>query len=149
MISGISILFWPGHTTWRVWASGGSLTGWHMGIWKKRPGTSISTTVEPPGDLKIEISQSAGVVRVLDPRIFREDRRAWCRALVDHAAGCRDVRSVRLDLETAACEIQFLAQPSAHAMAGVLAASLRAADVPNSSRLPARQGWFAPRSSGR
>ena len=96
--------------------------------------------------MKIEISQSTGVVRVLDPRIFREDRRAWCRALADHAAGCRDVRSVRLDLDAAACEIRFVAEPSAHAMAGVLAASIRAADAPRSCRLSARRGWFARRS---
>ena len=102
--------------------------------------TTAEPAAQPLGDLKIEISQSAGVIRVLDPRIFREDRRGWCRALADSAAGGRDVRSVRLDLETAAYEIQFVAQPSAHVMAGVLAESMRAADAPRPSRLALSPG---------
>src|SRR5271165_5679531 len=117
---------WSGHAAWRLSIPGSSFTGRHMGFWTKRPGKSMPTAVEPgvqpPGDMKIEISQSAGMVRVLDPRIFRGQRRDWCRALADSAAGCPEVQAVRLDLEMAVCEIQFVAQSSAHSMAGVLAA---------------------------
>jgi len=122
-----------------------------MGFWKKKQGLSVPTTLrqaaQPPANLKIEISQSAGVVRVRDPRIFHEERRAWCRELAESMTGCPEVRAVCLNLETAAFEIRFLAQPSAHFMAGVLAASMRAADSPTSGGSPAGRGWFTRRSS--
>jgi uncharacterized protein len=121
-----------------------------MGIWSKKPIATIRTNpdtpVSPSVDLKIEISQSAGTVRVSDPRLFRDDRREWCRALADSASTGRDVRAVRLNLETAACEIQFVAQASAHVMASVLAESMRAADQPRRSNSPYRRGWFTRRS---
>src|SRR4051812_42118155 len=104
-----------------------SVQGRHMGIWTKTR-KSIPSAAQPLDDRKIEISPADGVIRVLDPRIFREDRRGWCRSLADSAAGSPAVRSLRIDLEAAACEVRFVAELSAHDMAGVLAASMRAAD---------------------
>ena len=77
-----------------------------------------------PADPKIEFNPSAGLIRVVDPRIFRADRRGWCSAVAAAAAGRQGVRAVRLDLDTASCEIQFHAGPLAAAMADVLAGSL-------------------------
>jgi uncharacterized membrane protein YbaN (DUF454 family) len=118
-----------------------------MGIWHKKPITAIPTSkpAAAPGDMKIEINPDAGMIRIEDSRLFRDDRRGWCRELADFAAGSGDVRWVSLDLQTASCEIRFLAAPSAHDMAGLLAASMRAADASSSGRSFIPRGWFARR----
>ena len=101
---------------------------------------------QEPVDVKIEINQSAGLIRVVDPRIFRADRRGWCTTVAEAAASRQGVRTVRLNLETATCEIQFHSGPMAPAMAEVLAASLRVADQASTTPSGPRRSWFSRRS---
>lgn len=121
-----------------------------MQIWKKSAGRLKTKTPGPasqaPVDSKIELSQSAGLIRVLDPRIFRADRRQWCHTVAETAASRQGVRAVRVDLETATCEIQFASAPLAHTMADVLAASMRAADESSPGPCVSRRSWFNWRS---
>ncbi len=101
-----------------------------------------------PLDVKIEFSQSTGLIRVVDSRIIRADRRSWCCAVAQAAACRQGVQSVRLNLETATCEIQFTPGPSASTMADVFAASMNQASAAGTSLQPARRSWFK-RSSPR
>src|SRR5271166_3488102 len=96
-----------------------------------------------PVDVKIEISQSAGLIRVVDARIFRDDRRGWCSRMAEAAASRQGVQAVRLDLETATCEIQFMSGPRAPAMADVLAASMRVANQSSTNPRGSRRSWFS------
>ena len=98
-----------------------------------------------PLDVKIELSPSDGLIRVVDPRIFGTHRRAWCLALAEAAASCPDVRAIRLDLETATCEIRFASGPGAGAaaMADVLAASMRTANEASAVATVSRRSWFS------
>ena len=130
-----------------------------MSFWRKTSSglrSSVSRSESDPSDkAKIEILESAGVVRVRDPRLFRQERRGWCRILAEAAICHPRVRAVQLDLEAAVCEIQFddgPAAPSAIAMAEVLAASIRQADgsavplsCPPKPRKP-RTGWWSRKS---
>ena len=101
-----------------------------MRIGKKRADRPNAESGETPGrepdDLKIEINERAGLIRVVDSRVFRPERREWCRALAEAAVARRGVEAVSLDLVTATCEIQFAVgisqpAPSARAMADVFA----------------------------
>jgi len=98
---------------------------------------------QEPVDVKIEFSQSAGLIRVVDPRIFRDNRRSWCFTLAVAAVSRRGVRAVRLDLETSTCEIQFTSGPMATAMAKVLAASIRVANQSSTNPRFSRRSWFS------
>jgi uncharacterized membrane protein YbaN (DUF454 family) len=104
---------------------------------------SAKTASREPVDVKIEFSQSAGLIRVVDPRIFRADRRGWCSSLAESAASRQGVQAVRLDLETATCEIQFKSGPLAPAMADVLATSMRLANQSSLSPRGSRRSWFS------
>jgi uncharacterized membrane protein YbaN (DUF454 family) len=99
-----------------------------------------------PVDVKIEFSQSAGLIRVVDPRLFSTDRRGWCLTVAEAAASRQGVQAVRLDLKTATCEIQFTSGPMAPAMADVLAASMRVANQSSTSPRGSRQSWLSWRS---
>jgi len=107
---------------------------------------SAKPASQEPADVKIEFSQSAGLIRVVDPRIFRTDRRGWCSTVAEAAASRQGVRAVRLDLETATCEIQFTSGPMAPAMADVLAASMRVANQSSTNPRGSRRSWFSWRS---
>ncbi len=101
---------------------------------------------QAPVDVKIEFSQRGRLIRVVDPRIFRVDRRGWCSTVAEAAACRQGVRAVRLDVETATCEIQFTSGPMAPAMADVLAASMRMANQSSTSPRGSRRSWFSWRS---
>jgi uncharacterized membrane protein YbaN (DUF454 family) len=111
-----------------------------MRIGKKPAGNpkveSAEVTGRGPVDLNIEISEGSGLIRVVDSRLFRADRRDWCRSLAEAAATRRGVHAVSLDLETATCEIQFAVgrsapAPSARSMADVFAAAMGEANASN------------------
>jgi len=107
---------------------------------------SAKAASHEPVDVRIEFSESAGLIRVVDPRIFRDDRRGWCSGMAEAAASRQGVRAVRLDLETATCEIQFTSGPKAPAMADVLAASMRVANQLSTKPHGSRRSWFSWRS---
>jgi uncharacterized membrane protein YbaN (DUF454 family) len=76
------------------------------------------------------------LIKVHDPRLFRDDRRPWCRKLVEAAVSRPGVQSVRLDLNEASFEMQFAAVPSvpesaspSSSMAKVFADAMSEADV--------------------
>ncbi len=104
---------------------------------------SANSAGHEPVDVKIEFSESAGLIRVVDPRIFRADRRGWCSTLAESAASRQGVRAVRLDLETATCEIQFTSGPMAPAMAEVLAASMHVANQSSTNPRGSQRSWFS------
>ena len=86
----------------------------------------------------IEIDEVGRRIKVHDPRLFRSDRRRWCRTLAEAAASRPGVHSVRLDLNTASFEMQFEEASSvpesafpASAMADLFADSMREADASN------------------
>ena len=66
--------------------------------------------------------------------------------MVEAAASRKGVRAVRLDLETATCEIQFTSGPMAPAMADVLAGSMRMANESSVNPCGSRRSWFSWRS---
>jgi uncharacterized membrane protein YbaN (DUF454 family) len=99
-----------------------------------------------PGDVKIEFNQSAGLIRVVDPRLFHVGRRGWCSKVAEAAVIRQEVRAVRLDLEKSTCEIQFHSGPMASAMADVLATALRMANQSSANTRGLRRSWFAWRS---
>jgi uncharacterized membrane protein YbaN (DUF454 family) len=87
-----------------------------MSIWNLRPGKGKRpTTAVKQGrsaQPRIEIDEAGRLIKVHDPRLFRADRRCWCRRLVEAAASRPGVLSVRLDLHTASFEVQFATVPS-------------------------------------
>src|SRR5271166_5754061 len=98
---------------------------------------------QEPIDVKIEFSQSAGLIRVVDPRIFRADRRGWCTTLAEAATSRQGVQAVRLDLRTATCEIQFTSGPMATAMADVFAASMSVANQSSTNQRGSGRSWYS------
>jgi len=119
-----------------------------------RPNAEFGQTPgREPVDSKIEINERAGLIRVVDSRVFRPERREWCRALAEAAVARRGVEAVGLDLVTATCEIRFVvevSQPalSARAMADVFAevmgephASIDGPDRPRRRSSRRSPGW--------
>jgi uncharacterized membrane protein YbaN (DUF454 family) len=111
-----------------------------MSVWNPRPGKRkrLATAFKRrrPFEPTIEIDEVSRLIRVHDPRLFRSDRRRWCRKLVEAAASRHGVHSVRLDLNTASFEVQFAAEPSlslsaslTSAMAHVFADAMSEADA--------------------
>lgn len=76
-----------------------------------------------PGDadppcLDIAIDDRSGSILVRDPRSFHAGRRAFCRRLIEAAAGQPGIGKAEIDLAAATCRIQFEAgAQSARAMA--------------------------------
>lgn len=99
-----------------------------------------------PVEVKIEFSESAGRIRVVDPRIFRADRRDWCSTLAEAAATRPEVQVVRLDVDSATCEIRFTPGAAGPAMADVLASSMRVANQSSTNPRDSRRPWFSWRS---
>src|SRR4051812_1891850 len=62
-----------------------SARGRLMRMGKKRADRPNAEFGQTPGrepvDSKIEINERAGLIRVVDSRVFRPERREWCRAL--------------------------------------------------------------------
>lgn len=104
----------------------------------------------PSSDRKIEIADRAGLLRVVDSRIFRTDRREWCRSMAEAAVRQNGVDSASLDLEAATCEIQFSLRPSIpaptkRAMADAFAAALLEANASiTASEKPGRRSSRSP-----
>ncbi len=108
-----------------------------MSIWNQQPGKRKwpaalrrSRSFQP----RIEIDEVGRLIKVHDPRLFRADRRQWCRKLVEAAARRPGVDLVRLDLNSASFEMQFAAVPSVSAspvreMADVFADAMSEADT--------------------
>ena len=88
--------------------------------------------------------EAAGVFRVADPRVFRAEGRAFCRAWVAAALAEPGVRTATVDLATATASIEFEpGSTSASAMAGTFAAAVRRA-LASPARPPSRRpDWVA------
>jgi uncharacterized membrane protein YbaN (DUF454 family) len=119
--------------------TGGGSRDWIMSIWNQQPGKRkwpAALRRSRPSQPRIEIDEVGRLIKVHDPRLFRDDRRPWCRKLVEAAVSRPGVHSVRLDLNEASFEMQFAALPSASvpalptsAMAEVFADAMSEADA--------------------
>jgi uncharacterized membrane protein YbaN (DUF454 family) len=91
----------------------------------------------------VEMDETAGTLRVNDPRLVTKDRRAFCRRLVDAVAHRPGVRKTVVDLASASCRVEFSpGNTDLHTMAAVFADSVREASA------AARDGdgtpWWQP-----
>jgi uncharacterized membrane protein YbaN (DUF454 family) len=82
----------------------------------------------PAYSLDIEIDERAGVVRIYDPRVFHDRRRAFCRRLVEVAAGQPGFQEAEIDLATSCCRLTFdRRSATARTMADAATAAIRQA----------------------
>ncbi len=79
---------------------------------------------------QIEIDENAGTLRVNDPRLMSQDRRAFCRRLVEAVVRRPGVSKTLIDLASASCRVEFApGSTSRHTMAGAFAESVQEADA--------------------
>jgi uncharacterized membrane protein YbaN (DUF454 family) len=57
--------------------------------------------------LDIEFDESAGSVRIYDPRLFQAGRRGFCERLLKAASRQPGIRKAEIDLASASCQIEF------------------------------------------
>ena len=57
--------------------------------------------------LDIEFDESAGLVRIYDPRLFQAGRRGFCERLLKAASRQPGIRKAEVDLAAASCQIEF------------------------------------------
>ncbi|QEH34740.1 Inner membrane protein YbaN [Aquisphaera giovannonii] len=95
----------------------------------------------------IDIDIDSATIRVVDPRVFRDGRRDWCRALAEIAAARPGVCSAGIDLSDGSCAIGFAAGTTAAAMADAFAASMKAAGAGTEDRPAHGPGWPFRRAS--
>ncbi len=95
----------------------------------------------------IEIDESAGLIRVRDPRLINIKRRPFCRRLVEAAVRRPSVRKGEVDLASASCQIDFDAGSlGAHDIAETFADLVRQAGLPSGAARvfgrPAETEWL-------
>jgi hypothetical protein len=91
--------------------------------------------------LDIEFNESAGSVRVYDPRLFQAGRRSFCERLVKAASRQPGIRKAEVDLSSASCQIEFSpGSQTLDCMAGSLVRAVREASA--ASRLIDRMCWW-------
>ncbi len=93
----------------------------------------------PAYSLDIEIDEQEGVVRIYDPRVFHDRRRAFCRRLVEVAAAQPGFQEAEIDLATSCCRLTFdRRSATARTMANAATAAIRRAAAPPSGAA----GWI-------
>ena len=76
-------------------------------------GGAVEHRFEPGQDdgafpcLDIEFDESAGLVRIYDPRMFQAGRRDFCERLLKAASRQPGIRKAEVDLAAASCQIEF------------------------------------------
>jgi uncharacterized membrane protein YbaN (DUF454 family) len=75
------------------------------GIYWNRFGPGQGDGASP--SLEIEFDESAGSVRIYDPRLFQAGRRGFCERLLKAAARQPGIRKAEVDLASASCQIEF------------------------------------------
>jgi uncharacterized membrane protein YbaN (DUF454 family) len=76
----------------------------------------------------VELDESAGSIRIRDPRLIHTGRRGFCRRLIEAAARRPGVRKAEIDLASASCRLEFGSGPTtSQAMAEAFADSVREA----------------------
>ena len=76
---------------------------------------------------EVTIVEHEGSIRVRDPRMFRAERRGFCRRLVEQAALESRIRRVEVDLESATVRMDFGALATSQAMALAFAEAIHRA----------------------
>lgn len=76
----------------------------------------------------VELDESAGSIRIRDPRLIHTGRRGFCRRLIEAAARRPGVRKAEIDLASASCRLEFGPGPAtSQAMAEAFADSVHEA----------------------
>ena len=106
-------------------------------------GTNGTGGETPASRPRIEIDESAGALRVHDDRLFNDNRRAFCRRLVEAVAGRPGVSRIMIDLASASCRVEFAA---ASASQRIMAESFAASVHEASSAVRDGEGarWWRP-----
>ena len=103
-------------------------------------GSPARVEAGPRAALEIEIDESSGTLRVYDPRLFREGRRAFCEGLLRAAAKGMGLRRAAVDLARASCLLEFDADEprlTRDALAGRFVEAVReATGIPADEVLP-------------
>jgi uncharacterized membrane protein YbaN (DUF454 family) len=78
----------------------------------------------------VEMDEQAGTLRVNDARLLTNNRRAFCRRLVEAIARRNGVSKTMIDLASASCRVEFApGSTDLHTMTGVFADSVREASA--------------------
>jgi len=94
--------------------------------------------------LDIEFDESAGSVRVYDPRLFQAGRRGFCERLVKAASRMPGIRKAEVDLASGSCQIEFSpGSQTPRSMADSFVRAVRAAS--SGSALMDRICWWRRR----
>jgi uncharacterized membrane protein YbaN (DUF454 family) len=94
--------------------------------------------------LDIEFDESAGSVRVYDPRLFQAARRGFCERLLKAASSQPRISRAHIDLASASCQIDFSAgSQTPRFMADSFVRAVREASA--GSTLIDRLGWWRRR----
>src|SRR4051794_33139455 len=85
--------------------------------------------------------EAGGEFRASAPRVFRADRRGFCRLWLDAAVRQAGVRLARVDLATSTARMAFEPGASSSTMAEAFAGAVRDALAARSDRAAGRADW--------
>jgi hypothetical protein len=81
------------------------LDSFEGGVYWNRFGPGQGDGASP--SLEIEFDESAGSVRIYDPRLFQAGRRGFCERLLKAASRQSGISKAEVDLGSASCQIEF------------------------------------------